>query len=67
MKNDIQQAINNCTACREGMKSKTRQALVSKPPSEALEPMREVGLDLFDAAGHKWLVMTDRYLSLIHI
>ena len=30
-------------------------------PSEAAEPMRHVGTDLFDTIRNKWIVLIDRY------
>ena len=35
--------------------------LAPDPPSQALQPMRSVSLDLFAAAGHDWLAMVGRY------
>ena len=38
-----------------------RQPVELQPPSAAAEPMRHVGTDLFDAIGHPWLLLVDRY------
>ena len=60
MKNTIKQAVDNCT-CREDRPAQARPTAHIKPPSEAAEPMRHVGTDLFEAIGKKWIVLVDRY------
>ena len=61
MKNSIKQAVDSCTACREDRPTQARPTAKISAPSEAAEPMRHVGTDLFDAVGKKWIVLVDRY------
>ena len=61
MKNHIRQRINCCSACMEERPRQARQPVQLQPPSAAIEPMRHVGTDLFDAIGHPWLTLVDRY------
>ena len=61
MKNTIKQAVNSCTACREDKPAQACPTAHIYPPSEAAEPMRHVGTDLFDAIRKKWIVLVDRY------
>ena len=61
MKNTIKQVVDNCTACREDRPTQARPTANIKAPSEAAEPMRHIGTDLFDAIGKKLIVLVDRY------
>ena len=61
MKNTIKQAVDSCIDCREDKPTQARPTANLTPPSEAAEPMRHVGTDLFDAIGKKWIVLVDRY------
>ena len=61
MKNHIRQKIDSCSACMEERPRQARQPVQLLPPSAAVEPMRHVGTDLFDAIGHSWLTLVDRY------
>ena len=61
MKNTIKQAVDSCAACREDRPAQARPTAKIHAPSEAAEPMRHVGTDLFDAIGKKWIVLVDRY------
>ena len=61
MKNHIRQKIDSCSACMEERPKQARQPVKLQPPSAATEPMRHVGTDLFDAMGHPWLTLVDRY------
>ena len=61
MKNTIKQAVDSFTACRQDKPTQARPTANITPPSEAAEPMRHVGTDLFDAVGKKWIVLVDRY------
>ena len=61
MKNTIKQAVDGCAAYREDRPSQARTTAKINPTSEAAEPMRHVGTDLFDAIGKKWILLVDRY------
>ena len=61
MKNHIRQRIDSCSACMEERPRQARQPVQLQLPSAAIEPMRQVGTDLFDAIGHPWLTLVDRY------
>jgi hypothetical protein len=61
MKNDIAENIKNCETCMRNQKNNIRQELIPTKPSEAGEPMRMMGTDLFDALGKKWIVLVDRF------
>ena len=61
MKNTIKQAVDSCAACRKDKPAQARPTTKINVPSEAAEPMRQVGTDLFDAIGKKWIVLVDRY------
>ena len=53
MKSTIKQAVDSCAACREDKPTQARPTANITPPSEAAEPMKHVGTDLFDAIGKK--------------
>ena len=61
MKNDIQESVSNCEACTRHQKSKTRPEMQANPPSDSIEPMINMGADLFDLGGSPWIVMVDRF------
>ena len=61
MKNCIRQTIVNCKVCREDRPAQARPTAQISKPSSALYRMNEVGTDLFDAIGKKWIVLVDRY------
>ena len=61
MKNTIKQAVDSCAACREDRPAQARPTVKINAPSEAAETMRNVGTDLFDAIGKKWIVLVNRY------
>ena len=62
MRSDIKSFIDACVPCQEARPSLARQKLLPPAlPSEAIQPMRCVALDLFSAAGSDWLAMVDRY------
>ena len=61
IKNTIKQAVDSCTACKEDRPAQACPTAHITPPSEAAEPMRHVGMDLFDAVGKKWIDLVDRY------
>ena len=65
MKNTIKQAVDSCAACREDRPAPARPTAKIIAPSEAAEPMRHVGTDLFDAIGKKWIVLVDRYSGIL--
>ena len=63
MTNDIKSIIDNCNECQERRPKQQTNPRLTNPPSSAYgAPMAHVGLDLFDYAGKKHLI-----LSLIHI
>ena len=62
MRSDIKSFIEACIPCQESRPSLARQKLLAPSlPSEAMQPMRCVAVDLFSAAGNDWLAMVDRY------
>ena len=66
MKKSIRQTIDNCRVCREDRPAQARPTAKISQPSSALHPMNEVGTDLFDAIGKKWIVLVDRYSCLLY-
>ena len=61
MKNSIRQTIDNCKVCREDRPKQTRATATKTAPSAAQYPMNQVGTDLFDTIGKKWIVLVHRY------
>ena len=61
MKNSIRQKVDGCSSCMESRPRQTRPTVTMNAPSAALEPMRHMGIDLFDAAGSQWLALVDRF------
>ena len=62
MRSDIKSFVDACVPCQQAQPSLARQKLLPPtPPSDAIQPMRTVSLDLFAAAGHDWVAMVDRY------
>ena len=61
MKNDIEQAIAACTLCQADRPTQPRPLASGTDPSSVERPMDEIGTDLFDAIGKKWLATVDRY------
>ena len=60
MKNSIKKRIESCGSCQRDRPSKQRTTIHIYPPSKAQSPMKHVAVDLFDAAGEKWIVLVDR-------
>ena len=58
MNSDLKNAIESCDACTTHLPSQAKEPLI---PTTADSPMSQVACDLFDYAGHNWLVMVDRY------
>ena len=59
---DIEDAVNACQSCQEQRNSNPKPALDElKLPSLAMQPMLEVGCDLFTATGKQWLAFVDCY------
>ena len=61
MKNDIEQAIAACSLCHANRLTQARPLASGTNPSSVKRPMDEIGTDLFDAIGKKWLATVDRY------
>ena len=61
MKNDIEQAIAACTLCQADRPTQPRPTASGTDPSSVARPMDEIGTDLFDAIGKKWLAIVDCY------
>ena len=62
MHSDIKSYIHACVPCQQARPSLARSKLLSPvPPSQSLQPMHSVSLDLFTAAGQDWLAMVDRF------
>ena len=62
MRSDIKSFVDACVPCQQARPSLARQKLLPPAsPSDAIQPMRSVSLDLFAAAGHDWVAMVNRY------
>ena len=61
MKKEIQDFVDNCMICQQDRPTQARPTCEGKNPADVRFPMAEVGVDLFDAIGKKWLAMTDRF------
>ena len=61
MKNSIRQTFDSCKVCREDRPTQAKPTAYISPPLSALYPMNEIGTDLFDAIGKKWIILVDRY------
>lgn len=58
MNNDIKAMISKCTSCQTLLPSLPKEPLIG---SEAETPMHKVSVDLFENAGHHYLIMVDRF------
>ena len=58
MANEIDQLVQGCKECRYHQPSQPVQPL---KPTIATRPMEQVGIDLFESAGVKYLCMIDRF------
>ena len=63
MNNDINNHIRGCDACRTFAPAQQDQVANREPARDMKEmnPMSDVGVDLFEYGGHDYLVMVDRY------
>ena len=61
MKNDKEQSIAPCSLCQANRTMQARPMASGTNPSSVKRPMDEIGTDLFDAIGKKWLATVDRY------
>jgi len=62
MTNDIRTYIESCQACFRQLPSQQTNPMSTAPPSSSFgPPMAQVGLDLFDCGGHKYLLCVDRW------
>ena len=62
MCNDIKQMVTSCKFCPDFLPSQQKNPMVTNPPSAYLgPPMSQVGLDLFDCAGKKYLICVDQW------
>ena len=62
MCSDIKSFIDACVPCQQARPSLARQKLLPPAsPSDTIQPMWCVGIDLFAAAGNDWVAMVDRY------
>ncbi len=59
LNNDIVTLISACSACQRMQPSQPQEPLQTFPV--ALAPMERISLDIFDRAGHKYLVLVDRF------
>ena len=63
MSSDIKSYIDSCVPCQQARPSLARPKLLSLiSPSQSLQPLRSISLDLFAAAGQDWLAMVDRFM-----
>ena len=58
MKEELKQAIAQCEICQIHKYSQNERIQRFKP---ATKPFQSISMDLFEAAGHKYLVIVDRY------
>ena len=61
MLNDIAQTIDACEACQKRLPSLAALPPKVQLPSEAVQPMTMVGVDLMSCANQQWLILVDRY------
>ena len=55
----VSDAVEKCELCEAALPSKPLASALA--PTTASRPMQAVGLDLFHAGGHDYLIMVDRY------
>ena len=61
MKNCIKTFLSKCATCQKFSVSQARTPVKGTAPSAAEFPMNNLGMDLFDASGKKWLAVACRY------
>ena len=61
IQNDIEQAVAACSLCQADWPMQARPLASGTDPSSVARPMDEIGTDLLDAIGKKWLATVDRY------
>ena len=61
MKNCIKTFLSKCATCQKYSASQARTPVKGTAPSAAEFPMNNLGMDLFDAAGKKWLAVVCRF------
>ena len=61
MKNCIRTFLSKCATCQKFSASQARTPVTGTAPSAAKFPMNNLGMDLFDAAGKKWLAVVCRF------
>ena len=64
MKNCIKTFLSSCKICIKYSPSQARPPVTGTAPSAAKSPMNDLGIDLFDALGKKWLTVVCRYAWL---
>ena len=61
MKNCIKTFLSSCKTCIKFAQSQARPQLTGTTPSAVKLPMNDLGIDLFDALGKKWLAIVCCY------
>ena len=61
MKNCIKTFISRCSICQKFAPAQPRTHVTGTAPSAAISPMSDLGMDLFDALGKKWLAVVCRF------
>ena len=61
MKNCIKTFLSSCKICIKHSPSQARPPVTGTAPSAAKLPMNDLGVDLFDALGKKWLAVLSRF------
>ena len=61
MKNCIKTFISTCSTCQKFAPAQPRTQVIGTAPSAAISPMSNLGMDLFDALGKKWLAVVCRF------
>ena len=61
MKNCIKTFLSHCKICIKHSPSQARPPVTGTAPSAAQLPMNDLGIDLFDALGKKWLAVVCRF------
>ena len=61
MKNCIKTFLSSCKICIKHSLSQARPPVTGTAPSAAQSPMNDLGIDLFDTLGKKWLAVLCRF------
>lgn len=61
----LEYVVNNCKEVQANRPTHARREMEKALPSHASSPMSELGSDLYNALGKRWLVLADRYSGYV--